>query len=130
MAMNEKLVYTESFIAGEDLSDYQYHGVAISGEMTVDACDADTDQPIGILLNDPESGEMANVLIIGRTPIVAGEAIPVGSRVRIDSNGHAMVFDIDTDVTTYCIGTCVNAAGAAAEKAEVMVTGNPWKGEE
>jgi len=50
--------------------------------------------------------------------------------VRIDSNGHAMVFDIDTDVTTYCIGQCVRAAGAAAEKALVSVTGNPWKGEE
>ena len=127
---NEKWVMTESFVASEDLSDYQYHGMVMTTTArNVERMDAATEQPIGILLNDPESGEMALVGIIGRGVIIAGETIAVGNRVRIDADGHAMVFDVDTDVTTYCIGTCI-VGGDSTEKVVVLVTGNPWKGEE
>ena len=131
MGMNEHPVLTLSMEADEDMSSSQYYGVAISDEMSVDLVDADTDIPCGIVLNEPESGEMALVGVIGIFPIVAGEAIPVGSQVRIGSAGTAMVFDIDTDTTSYCIGQCIRAAGDAAEKALVIVNCcNPYKGEE
>lgn len=128
--INVKKVYTESFVASEDLSSYQYYGVTLSGDRTVDLHDADTDIPSGILLNAPESGEEAEVLVIGRTPIVAGETIAAHQLVRIDSNGKAMVFEVDTDVTCYCIGQCTQGADAG-EKVEVMVCAiTPFRGEE
>jgi len=129
MGMNERPIMTLSMEADEDMSSSQYYGVSVSDEMSVDLVDADTDIPIGIVLNEPESGEMALIGVIGVFPIVAGEAITVGSLVRIGSAGTAMIFEVDVDVTTYCIGRCIRAAGAAAEKALVAVNCcNPWRG--
>lgn len=116
---SEKQVYTETFIAGEDLSDYQYHGVKMNGNRTVDVIDADTDVPIGILLNDPDDGEEALVMIVGRSPVVVGEALTAGTLFAFDANGEAEPWAV-TDTDQYPAGKVISGA-AAAEKAEVVV---------
>ncbi len=127
---NIKLTHTETFEASESLATNQYHGVTMSANRKVDLQDADTDVPAGILQNAPGSGEEGLVLVIGRTPIVAGESITAGQQIRIDSSGHAMLFEIDTDVTTYCCGFCTIGA-AATEMIEAIVNCvTPFKGEE
>lgn len=127
---NIKLIYTETFEADEDLDDEQYHGVTMSDDRKVDLQDADTDIPCGILQNDPTDGQEAEVLVIGRTPIVAGETIAAGNQIRIDSNGHAMVFEVDTDTTAYCCGFCTIGADSG-EKIEAIVNCiTPFRGEE
>ena len=128
---NEKPIYTESFIAAEDLSDYQYYGVTLTTtDFNVDLHDADTDIPSGILMNDPESGEEALVCVVGRVPIVAGETIAAHDLVRIDSNGKAMKFEVDVDTTAYCIGQCIKGADSG-EKILAMVNAiTPFRGEE
>ena len=132
MGMNEQPIMTLSLIAGADLSSYQYYGVEISTDMTVTKVNATTDRPIGILLNEPESGEMALVGVIGVFPVATASAVTAGSLVLINSSGLGAIFLPDTDTTAYCIGTCLRASGGtSAEKALVAVNCcNPWRGEE
>ena len=94
------------------MEEEQYHGVTMSADRYVDLCDADTDQCVGLLLNAPYDEQMAQVLIVGRAPGVAAETLTYGQRVRIDSSGHVALFEIDTDVTTYCVGMVVEGAAS------------------
>ena len=132
MGMTETPILTLSLIAGENLSSYQYYGVEITTDMTVGLVDATTDRPIGILLNAPASGEPALVGVIGVFPVKTSEAVTAGTPVLIDSSGLGAPFEIDTDTTAYCIGTCIRASGGTSgEKALVVVNCcAPWKGEE
>lgn len=116
---NEKTIFTETFIAGESLATNQYHGVKLNGNRTVDLIDADTDVPVGILLNEPGDGEEALVMIIGRSPVIVGEAIVAGARFAFDADGHAEPWGVgDTD--QYPAGT-VTIGAAAGEVGEVIV---------
>jgi hypothetical protein len=55
-----------SMIAGEDLSSYQYCFVKAGASVnTVEHMDAVSDEPIGILMNAPVSGQEAEVAMIG-----------------------------------------------------------------
>ena len=78
MGYNIKPVLTESFTSTNDLRLYQYYGVKLSADRTVILPTADTDDCIGILQNKPNAGEMAEVMVIGRTPVVSGESIAAG----------------------------------------------------
>ena len=128
---NAKSVYTESFIANEDLSDYQYHGMDMVSSRTVERHDGVTDIPCGVLQNDPESGQEAQVMVVGRTPVILGEDISsLPQLMRFDANGHAVAFDVDVDVTAYCAGQFLQT-GSSGETVEAMVNGlNPFRGEE
>lgn len=130
MASNEKAIFTLSLEAGEDLSSSQYLGVTMSDDRKVDAHDATTDIPIGILLNEPESGQQALVMVVGQCPIIAGESITAGKLIRLGANARAYVFDVDTDVTTYAMGQCTKGA-ASGEKIDAVVNCcTPTRGEE
>jgi hypothetical protein len=128
---NEKLVYTESFEAGEDLSDYQYHGMTMKSTRVVERFDGTTDIPAGVLMNDPESGEEAQLMVIGRSPVVLAENVTsLPQLMRFDADGHAVNFDVDTDVTTYCAGQFLET-GSSGEKVEAMICCiTPFRGEE
>ena len=116
---NEKTVFTETFIAGEDLREYQYHGVKLNGDRTVDRIDADTDIPVGVLLNEPNDGEEALVMIVGRCPVVIGELITAGMIISFDANGEAEPRQV-ADTDNYPAGTCT-IGGAAAVVGEMIV---------
>jgi len=116
---NEKTIYTETFIAGESLATNQYHGVKLNGNRTVDVIDADTDAPVGVLLNEPGDGEEALVMILGRCPVVIGEAITAGQRISFDASGHAEPREV-ADTDNYPAGICT-IGGAAGEVGEMIV---------
>jgi hypothetical protein len=129
--VNAKKIHTESWATTEDLSSNQYYGVTMSGDRTVDLQDALTDIPAGILQNKPTSGQVADVLVAGRTPGVAAEAITAGQQVRIDAAGKFAIFAVDTDTTAYCCGYCVVGAGADGEIGEFIVNcATCFRGEE
>ena len=116
---NEKTVFTESFIAGEDLRNYQYHGVKLNGDRTVDVIDANTDIPVGVLTNEPNDTQEASVMIVGRSPVVVGEAIVAGAYFCFDADGHAEPWEVtDTDQRPAGI---VTVGAAAGEMGEVIV---------
>jgi len=127
---NIKLIFTETFVADEALTSNQYHGVTMSADRKVDLQDADTDVPAGILQNAPGDEQEASVLVVGRTPIVAGETITAGQQIRIDGSGHAMLFEIDTDVTCYCCGFCTIGATTNEMIEAIINCITPFKGEE
>jgi len=106
---NEKLIWTESMESGDDFSSKQYYGCKMESDGVVALTSNDADTPVGLIINDPEDGETAQVLIMGRAPGVVAEAIDEGELVRIASGGKIALWET-TDTTTMCIGQCVKAA--------------------
>jgi hypothetical protein len=100
-----------SLAAGADLSSSQYFIVKLSGAGVV-LCDDVTDVPIGVLQNDPESGETASVAVDGITKVVADEAISVGALIGVTAAGKAVDLTAGTDTTAYIIGQAITAATA------------------
>lgn len=120
MGYNIKPVLTESFISTNDLSSYQYYGVKLSADRTVILPTGDTDIPVGILMNKPTAGQMAEVMVIGRTPVKIAEALTAGQEIRIASGGLAALAEV-SDTTTYVVGQVVEHAGVSGEIAEAIV---------
>ena len=79
----------KSFTAEGDLRTKQFYIVELSGNNQVDVADAATDIAIGILLNKPNTGEVASVMTLagaicsaamdGTTDIAAGDWLGVNS---------------------------------------------------
>jgi len=117
MGMNEKPIWTESVKTAATLADYsskQYYGAKFSADRTVVLPTADTDIPAGLVLNNPESGEDALLLIVGRAPGVVAEAITAGQKVRIASGGKVALWET-TDTTCHCVGQCAEGADTDGE---------------
>ena len=76
-----------TFTAAADLSAKQFYFVKLASATTVNVCTAITDLPIGILQNDPASGEQAVVRINSQQQ--ATVALPAsahchsGSKIRL-----------------------------------------------
>jgi hypothetical protein len=130
MGANIKSVHTESLKAAADLSAYQYHGVKMSANRTVNVISAITDVPVGVLQNDPNAANKgAEVLVQGRTVIVAGETIAAGNLIRFDANGHAAIWAPGTDTTAYVAGQCIKG-GDSGEYIEAIINcANPARGD-
>lgn len=114
MGLNEKLIWTESMKTAAALADYsskQYYGAKLNDDREIVLPTADSDVPVGLVLNKPANSKDALLLIIGRAPGVVGESITAGQLVRIASGGKVMLFEPLTDVTCYCVGQCVEGAG-------------------
>jgi len=100
-----------SLAAGADLSSDQYKIVKLSGSGVILTA-AITDIPVGVLQNDPASGETASVAVDGITKVVASEAISVGALIGTTDDGKAVDVVAGTDTTAYVIGQAVTAATA------------------
>ena len=88
--MSQQLgVLDKTFIAGEDLSSAQYYFVYISADQTVSLCTTSHLDAIGVLQNDPESGQEAVVRMIGTSKVKFGDAVAVGTRVISTTAGKA-----------------------------------------
>ncbi len=109
-----------SIPAGADLSAKQYTFVKLSGSTVISAAAA-TDLPIGVLLNDPASGETAAVAVSGVVKLKASAAISVGALVGTTSTGLGVSLPAGTDTTKYILGRAVTAAGAANDIITVAV---------
>lgn len=130
MGVNIKEIWTETYTASEDLSSNQYYGVHLDDDRSVDLQDDATEKPAGILLNKPESGEAAKVLLVGRAPLVVAEAIAASALIRIGADGKGYNWDPGTDTTAYVLGRCVEGADADGEYcvAEICAV-NPARGD-
>ena len=94
--------------AGEDLSSDQYRFVILSSGK-VYRPNATTDRPIGILQNDPESGQAAHVRMMGISRVVLGETVAENEYVKHEyisasDAGKGLDADGQYDVAqAYCI---------------------------
>lgn len=120
MGKNIKPVLTESFVSTNDLRLKQYYFVKLSADRTVILPTADTDRPIGILQNKPNAGEMAEVMVIGRSPLVSGEALTIGAGVNTGSTGLGEICAAGEN-TKYNVAHVVEISGAINELANVIV---------
>lgn len=110
-----------SLVAGADLSAKQYRFVKLSSGQVV-ACSATTDRPIGVLQNDPTSGQAAIVRLSGWTKVEADAAITVDAVLGTSADGQAAIYVAGTDTTKYGMGFATKAAGAAGDVAEMILT--------
>jgi hypothetical protein len=85
----EQAIWRESFEAAEDLSDYQFHFVGLTSAGKAQLLNAEDEIAIGVLQNAPESGEAAEVTIIGKSKLKANAALTVGKFVKPEYVGAA-----------------------------------------
>lgn len=111
---------TLSIDAGANLSAKQYTFVKLSGTGVISVAAA-TDIPVGVLLNDPTSGETAAVAISGVVKLKASAAITVGTLVGTTATGTAVALAAGTDTTKYILGQAITAAGAAGDVITVAI---------
>lgn len=106
-------VLSLSFTAAADLSSYQYHFVKLASATTVTYAD-DGGAAIGILQNKPESGETANVMVMGV------------SNMKVGTTGVAAVMDKIKTEGTYGYGTtsATNLDNVNAVALETGVSGD------
>ncbi len=119
---NEKLIWTESMKTASSLADYsskQYYGAKMNDDREVILPTADTDTPVGLVLDKPGNSKNAQLLIVGRAPGVVSEAIAVGQKVRIASGGKIALWETG-DTTTFCVGQCTIAADNDDEVGEFL----------
>ena len=100
-----------AFDAGADLSANQYNFVTLSEDNSVTVASLATARAnIGILQNDPKSGQRASVSTDGISIIVAGAAITVNDLVTTNSSGRAITKPASG--TYVVMGRALEAAGA------------------
>lgn len=119
-----------SRVAGEDLSSAQYKFVKLdNGDGTVKAVDGATDRPFGVLQNDPESGEIAEITIVGGTKVNAGGTASVGQPLFANASANAVTLGVGTTGSAaYLVGTFVEDAAAGAITTAVIDCANAGRG--
>lgn len=92
------MAYEEAIVkisrpAGEDLDAAAklYTGVKLNADGAVVSVTALTDTPIGVLQNDPKTGQAAAVGIGGVSKVVAGATITPGAQLSFNTAGKAIV---------------------------------------
>jgi len=98
--------------AAADLSSKQYHFVKLASATTVNVCTAITDLPIGILQNDPTSGQAAEVTIFGISKVVADGTLAAGNVIGTSADSQADAITRGTDTTVTVMGVAIEAASA------------------
>jgi len=121
MAVEGIQVRIPGLIAGADLSAKQFYAVKLSAAFTVVACAATTDIPIGILQNDPTSGQEATVCCFGVTKVNSDAALAVGDLIGSSADGQLAAYVNGTDTTKYVIGQVIQASTAAAGYASAFI---------
>jgi len=116
---------TRTFIAGEDLSSSQFKFVTLEADGQVDLADADAENCIGVLINDPASGSEATVVISGKTMVTAGGAITAGDEIVTDTSGDAVELTTSSSATAITMGYALeDAADGQVFAIELIQGGN------
>lgn len=110
-------VLSKTFTAGADLSDYQYCFVYLSAADTVTYTGAG-EAPIGILQNDPESGEDANVMLLGVSKLSMSAAVAVMAKVGSAASGQGVTMDADDEIYG---AICLEAATDTDDEVDVLL---------
>lgn len=104
-----------SFPAGANLTQFTF--VKLNSQGQVIPCAATTDRPIGVVQNNPNTGDTATVCGIGITKLVTGSggALAIGATIGTDASANAAAVTSGTDTTKYLVGVVVGASSAATE---------------
>lgn len=100
-------------VAGADLSAKQYHYVKLNADNQVVICAAATDVPLGVLQNNPVSGDAAEICVVGETKLVGDADLDAGMLIGTSNDGQADRKIPGTDTTEYINGMVKIGNGAA-----------------
>ena len=103
-------IWTTSLDAGADLSSSQYLGIVPTAGAAALAGAAV--KILGVLQNEPASGQAASVMVVGRTKGISGAAIVAG--VELEMNASAKFI-------TLAAGESVGFATSAATGADEVI---------
>ena len=101
-----------TFTASADLSSKQFYFVKLSSATQVTVCAAVTDKPIGVLQNDPTSGNSAIVRVLGLSKISADATLAAGNVIGTSADGQAQPITLGTETTVHVCGQAVEAGSA------------------
>jgi len=107
--------------AGADLSSSQYNFVKLNSSGKAVECSAVTDKPVGVLQNNPTSGQAAEIVVVGLTKVSTNAALAIGDLVGTSSDGQAAAYVAGTDTTKYVVGQAMVTSGGADEITTIMV---------
>ena len=108
-----------SFVAGEDLSTYQYKWVTLSADDTIEACNNAADDPIGILQDKPTSGQVGSVMVFGMSRLKSDSGgLTQGDQVGTDANARGTAKTLDKAIAP---ARCILGASGEDEIATVLV---------
>lgn len=87
---------------------YERRFVYLSAAGTVTVCSSATQRPIGVLLNRPKAGEVADVAELrGLIAVQADAAITAGQYVGTSSDGQAAAYTYGSSTTNFVCGIAV-----------------------
>jgi Uncharacterized conserved protein (DUF2190) len=121
--------FAESYAASADLSTHQYKLVKLT-TTGVDLCGAQsaTEVPIGILQNDPETGEAATVMHEGLSSLKVNAASPTIAAGDMITSG-ALGFGVKaTSDKAQTVGRAIDAATADGVIISVLLFGSGQAG--
>lgn len=111
-------VLTKTFTAGADLSSYQYRFVYLSDTKTVTFTGAG-EAPIGILQNAPESGDLAEVMLMGVSLLTMSAAVAVMAKVGSAAAGKGVTMTGDDEIYG---AIAIDPATADGDQTRVLLT--------
>ena len=107
--------------AGADLSSSQYYFVKLDSAGKAVVCSAVTDKPVGVLQNDPTSGQAAEIVVVGLTKVSTNAALAIGDLVGTSNDGQAAAYVSGTDTTKFIVGQALVTSGAADQLTSIIV---------
>lgn len=128
MAYKGSQPFKISLSAGADLSAKQFYFVKLDASGNAVVCSGATDVPVGVLQNNPKSGQAAEIVVIGMTKVSSDAALSIGASIGTSADGQADAKVAGTDTTEYAVGVMLTATGAAGVIGTAMVNcANPHR---
>lgn len=115
MATDQSGLDLSGVVAGADLSSKMYCFVKVNSSGNIVLC-GDGEAAVGILQNDPASGEVCAVRYVGVTPVVLGSQANAGAVLASDDQGRGVAAS-GSDAQ---LGVLL-AGGATGEEREMVV---------
>jgi hypothetical protein len=121
MASQNDDLFNLPLLAYDDMSSSQFLFVKMtSTDRTVDVCSAATDIVLGILQDEPTTGQAAGVRVYGHSKVVLGEVVAAGALVGTSTEGKAITITAGSSTTAYIAGQCV-VGGNTGEVGEIIL---------
>lgn len=115
--MNELNIVTLTRTAGADLSASQNRFVEQANTGAVTVCNTAGEKALGVLYNDPTSGQAATVAYDGVVRVVAGGVVAIGDSIATDNQGRA----VNATTGQTILGEALSAATAAGQIVSVLL---------
>ncbi len=114
MSVQSNLRYVPGLVAGADYSassnQFTIVKQSTTAPGTVLQCGAATDKILGVLQDNPSSGQAATVTREGESKVVAGGTVTEGDTLTTNASGQAVTAVDGTDTTKYRLGIALESA--------------------